>query len=303
MIVRPRPNTLDLLFALRGSVVPLVAPRVLLVTGIALMLALLDQRYPGIFPEFSAAPFTVLGLTLSIFLSFRNNACHARWWEGRQLWGRLITENRVFARLAIALLPEDDSRARLLRRVAGFAHLLAMQLRGRDGLERARPWLPAEEAAALATRRNRPDAVLRAQSAELAGLLRAGALTDILHTQLSAPLAEMTGIQAGCERIHNTPLPYAYSLLLHRSAWLFCLLMPFGFVGTLGFGTPVVVAILAYTLFGLDALGDELEDPFGDEANDLALDAMVRVIETDLLEALGETDLPAPLQPTRYLLR
>ncbi|SUE62770.1 bestrophin family protein [Roseomonas gilardii] len=284
MIVRPRPNTLDLLFALRGSVVPLVAPRVLLVTGIALMLALLDQRYPGIFPEFSAAPFTVLGLTLSIFLSFRNNACHARWWEGRQLWGRLITENRVFARLAVALLPEDDSRARLLRRVAGFAHLLALQLRGRDGLERARPWLPAEEAAALATRRNRPDAVLRAQSAELAGLLRAGALTDILHTQLSAPLAEMTGIQAGCERIHNTPLP-------------------FGFVGTLGFGTPVVVAILAYTLFGLDALGDELEDPFGDEANDLALDAMVRVIETDLLEALGETDLPAPLQPTRYLLR
>ena len=64
-----------------------------------------------------------------------------------------------------------------------------------------------------------------------------------------------------------------------------------------------MVAILAYTLFGLDALGDELEDPFGDEANDLALDAMVRVIETDLLEALGETDLPEPLRPTRYLLR
>ena len=213
MIVRPRPNTLDLLFALRGSVVPLVAPRVLLVTGIALMLALLDQRYPGIFPEFSAAPFTVLGLTLSIFLSFRNNACHARWWEGRQLWGRLITENRVFARLAVALLPEGDSRARLLRRVAGFAHLLAMQLRGRYGLDRARPWLPAEEAAALATRRNRPDAVLRAQSAELAGLLRAGDLTDILHTQLSAPLAEMTGIQAGCERILTTPEPV---IVLHN---------------------------------------------------------------------------------------
>ena len=67
MIVRPRPGTLDLLFALRGSVVPLVAPRVALVTGIALVLALLDRRYSGIFPEFSAAPFTVLGLTLSIF--------------------------------------------------------------------------------------------------------------------------------------------------------------------------------------------------------------------------------------------
>ncbi|WP_424137174.1 bestrophin family protein [Roseomonas chloroacetimidivorans] len=303
MIIRPRPGAFDLLFALRGSVVPIVAPRVLVIAALALALVILDRRYPGTFPEFTAAPFTVFGFALSIFLGFRNSACHARWWEGRQLWGRLITENRHFAREAAALLPDPAIRARLLRRTAAFAHLLATGLRELDGQDRARPWLPPEEAEALRGCRNRADAVLRWQSGDLAALLREGRISDILYTTLSAPLAGMTSVQAGCERIHNTPLPYAYSLLLHRTAWLFCLLMPFGFVGVLGLGTPVVAAILAYTLFGLDALGDELEDPFGTETNDLALDAMVRVIEIDLLEALGEAERPEPLRPARYVLR
>ncbi|MCR0983480.1 bestrophin family protein [Roseomonas populi] len=302
MIVRSRPGPLDLLFAMRGSIVPLVAPRVLIVAGLALVLAVLERLVPGRFPEMTAAPFTVLGLALSIFLGFRNSACHARWWEARQLWGQLITENRHFAREVVALVADPAACGRLARRSAAFAHLLAAALRDAEGLQRARPWLPAGEAERLGGLRNPGAAVLRAQSAELAALLRGGRITDILYQTLSEPLARMTAVQAGCERIHNTPLPYAYSLLLHRTAWIFCLLMPFGFVGTLGFGTPVVAAIFAYTLFGLDALGDELEDPFGLEANDLALDAMVRVIEIDLLEALGEP-APEPLQPVRYVLR
>ncbi|MBP0491604.1 bestrophin family protein [Pararoseomonas indoligenes] len=302
MIVRSRPGPLDLLVAMRGSIVPLVAPRVLVVAVLALVLAVIERLAPGRFPEMTAAPFTVLGLALSIFLGFRNSACHARWWEGRQLWGQLITENRHFAREVSALVADPLIRARLARRSAAFAHLLAAALRDRDGLESARPWLPPEEARALAGLRNPGSAVLRAQSAELAALLREGGITDILYQTLAEPLARMTSVQAACERIHNTPLPYAYSLLLHRTAWIFCLLMPFGFVGTLGVGTPVVAAIFAYTLFGLDALGDELEDPFGLEVNDLPVDAMVRIIEIDLLEALGEP-APEPLRPVNYVLR
>ena len=302
MIVRPRPGVLDLLFALRGSVVPIIAPRVLFVTGLALALSLLDKVWPGYFPEMTAAPFTVLGMALSIFLGFRNNACHARWWEGRQLWGRLVLENRNFAREVMALVPESPIRDRLIRRTAGFAHILAARLRGQDGLEKARPWLPEAEAMALAGSSNPPSAILRAQSEDLARLRRDGVIGEVLYTALNAPLAGMNFAAASCERINNTPLPFAYSLLMHRSAWLFCLLVPFGFVGTLGFGTPVVLAMLSYTMFGLDALGDELEDPFGTESNDLPLDAIVRAIEIDLLEALGVAERPEPLRPTNYLL-
>ncbi len=61
--------------------------------------------------------------------------------------------------------------------------------------------------------------------------------------------------------------------------------------------------MLAYAFFGLDALGDELEDPFGLTDNDLPLNAIARTIEIDLLEMLGEKELPEPLQPIHFLLQ
>ena len=57
------------------------------------------------------------------------------------------------------------------------------------------------------------------------------------------------------------------------------------------------------TFFGLDALGDEIEEPFGLEANDLPLDAICRSVEIQMREALGEKNLPPPLEPVDYCLR
>ena len=75
---------------------------------------------------------------------------------------------------------------------------------------------------------------------------------------------------------------------------MFCVLLPFGLASSLGWGTPVLSAVLAYAFFGLDQLGEEMEDPFGLEPNDLPLDALVRTIEIDQLDALGERPLPEP---------
>ncbi|MDO9194350.1 MAG: bestrophin family ion channel, partial [Undibacterium sp.] len=66
--------------------------------------------------------------------------------------------------------------------------------------------------------------------------------------------------------------------------------------------TPFVVAIVAYTFFGLDALGDEIEEPFGLESNDLPLDAICRAIEIDLRESLEDEHVPEPLQAVNFCL-
>jgi putative membrane protein len=63
-----------------------------------------------------------------------------------------------------------------------------------------------------------------------------------------------------------------------------------------------VTVILAYAFFGLDALGQELEEPFGVSANAVPLDALVRNIEIAVLDALGDQDLPPPLLPQDFLL-
>src|SRR5690606_29177487 len=118
---------------------------------------------------------------------------------------------------------------------------------------------------------------------------------------LDERLASIAALQAGCERISGTPLPFAYTLLLQRTAYIVCLLLPFGLVSTAGWATPLFTALIAYTYFGLDALSEELEDPFGTEANDLALDALCRVCEISVHEALGEP-APPPLPAKDYFL-
>jgi putative membrane protein len=154
----------------------------------------------------------------------------------------------------------------------------------------------------VADRRSRPDAILRALADDLGGLLRSGRLSDLRYQVLSARMQAMTDIQTACERLRSTPTPFTYTLLLHRTAWLFCLLLPFGMVATLGVATPILTAILAYAFFGLDALGEELEEPFGQSQNALPLDALTRLIEIAVGESLGEADLPMPMTSVAYVL-
>ncbi|MGE8213982.1 MAG: bestrophin family protein [Stenotrophomonas sp.] len=304
MIIRPRPTGWQLLYILRGSIVPAIAPKVLAIGVLAVLVAAFSRSWhPLEGSGLSVVPFTLLGLVLSIFLSFRNNACHDRWWEGRKLWGQLLIESRGFARAAGALLvAEPQLRERGTRLVIAFAHALAARLRGRDQAAACAAWLQPDQEALLA-RRNIADAVLDQLASELAVPLREGRLDPYLYAQFDARLQGMASVQAGCERIVGTPLPFAYTLLLHRCAWLFCVLLPFGLAGALGWATPVVSMLLAYAFFGLDQLGEEMEEPFGIEPNDLPLDAMVRTIEIDLLDALGQRPLPEPLQPQGYRLQ
>lgn len=303
MIIRPRPRGWQLLYMLRGSVLPAIAPKVLIIGVLAVAVSAFEHYWhPFGRDAATVVPFTLLGLVLSIFLSFRNNACHDRWWEGRKQWGQLLIEARGFARESAALLAaEPVLRERTSQLLVGFAHALAAHLRGRDEAAACAPWL-MDDQRGLLQRRNIPDALLTRIATELAQPLHEGRLQPYLYAQFEARLHGLSAVQASCERIGGTPLPFAYTLLLHRCAWLFCVLLPFGLAGALGWATPVVSMLLAYAFFGLDQLGEEMEEPFGLEANDLPLDAMVRTIEIDVLDALGRQPLPEPLQPQGYQL-
>jgi len=130
-----------------------------------------------------------------------------------------------------------------------------------------------------------------------------GALSDILYQSLDNHLNELSGILAGCERIANTPLPFAYSLIVHRTVYLFCILLPFALVTDLHFMTPFVSVFISYTFLSLDTLAEELEDPFGMEDNDLPLDALCNGIEIDLREMINDDHKPTKMRPDkRYLL-
>jgi putative membrane protein len=307
MIVRDRPSPLRLFLIVRGSVLPSIWKSLLGTTLLALAVTWTQGTLWGHKIAVGAIPFTLMGLPLAIFLGFRNNAAYDRYWEGRKQWGELVLRSRNLARQCLSLVQlggtaDNDAPARMIRRAIAYAHALRHRLRRSEPAPDLAPWLEAAEWERVRLLPNLPHALMLEMGADLALCLRERRIDPCLLPAIDASLSAMTGVAAACERIHGTPIPFSYSLLLHRTAYLYCVLLPFGLVDAIGDLTPLVTALVAYTFFGLDALGDEIEEPFGTADHDLPLDAICRTIEIDLRMALGDTALPPPLLPVDYRL-
>jgi putative membrane protein len=307
MIVRDRPNGLTLFLLMRGSIMPRISKVLLFNILLATVVTVTHGMLLHTKVTLTAIPFSLIGLPLAIFLGFRNTAAYDRYWEARKLWGELVLRCRNLSRQCLHLIDAPDAgqpdvRARLLLRAAAFCHALRTQLRGGHDTSEIEALLPTGEWAQMAASHNPANAIMMRMGADLAHCRRAGRVDPNMVVQIDNTLSAMTAAAASCERIKNTPVPFSYTLLLHRTAYVYCFLLPFGLVDTLGFMTPVVVAIVAYTFFGLDALGDEIEEPFGTLPNDLPLDALCRAIDIGILEAIGHSPLPEPLQPVEFCL-
>jgi putative membrane protein len=298
MIVRSQPNLRDVLFAVRGSILPHVWRRLLLIAGISVIAVLAARGHPGIFARISAIPFTLVGIALSVFLSFRNSACYDRWWEARKLWGSLIVTCRSIAR-QVGLLDEEEKRV-VAMGLCGFSAGLAARLRGTNEREAIKTWCGLD----IASHRPNPtNDALNETGRHFLTLAAQNKISWDLYAVLERQLTQLSIVQGGCERIAATPVPFSYSLLLNRTAVIFCLMLPFALAGSLDWWTLVPVLLVGYTFFGLDALGHQLENPFADEPNGLPLLAMTRTVEREMLSLLGCTDLPAPVEPVDGVLR
>src|SRR5262245_4887183 len=108
MIVQDRPSWIRLIFAVKGSGLNVTAPRIAVVTAFAVVVtvvdALLKDRFDLKAFQLTSTPFSLIGVALGIFLSFRNSAAYDRFWEGRKLWGSLVNVSRSFTRQTLTLV-------------------------------------------------------------------------------------------------------------------------------------------------------------------------------------------------------
>jgi len=311
MIVRDRPSGFRLFLMLRGSVLPRILPALTINILIATLVTISHGDLFELKITLTTIPFTLIGLPISIFLGFRNNTAYDRFWEARKLWGELLIRSRNLSRqcqsliaypiTAVASNGLTDIRVRMIYRAIAFSYALKNLLRDLPG-EDMPQWLTQEEVTLIQSSKNKPDFLINRMALDLQQSMNEKRIDPCLAANIDTTLSAITAAAAACERIKNTPIPFSYTLLLHRTAYIYCFLLPFGLVDSIGFMTPFVVAIVAYTFFGLDALGDEIEEPFGLDANDLPLDAICRAIEIDLLEAIQHAPLPAPMLPVGYRL-
>ena len=307
MIVRNKPNAFQLFFIIRGSVVLRVFPQIVFITLLGATVAISQFYYPSVFPTFTLAPLALLGVVLSLFLGFRNNASYDRWWEARKQWGQLIVHSRSLSRQVVSYIDAQAkggkrAQKRMIYLTIAFNHALRHQLRKSDPWHDIEKYLEVKDLVMLRQSHNIPDALLRLMGKKLGTCRDKNLLSEFLIQSLDEHITAMSEVQAACERIQSTPIPFAYMLLVQRTAYLYCFIFPFGIVASQGLVTPLFCAIVAYTFFGLDALSEELQTPFGLSANDLALNAMTRTTEINLLETLGERHFPEPIQPKNHRL-
>mgnify|MGYP000156205777 CR=1 FL=1 len=308
MIVREKPNSFQLFFVIHGSVVPKIFPKIVFFMLVGAAVTTAHYHYPALFERVTFAPLLLLGVALSLFLGFRNNACYDRWWEARKQWGQLLADSRSLSRQVISFIDERseggaDMQKRMVYLSIAFNHALRHELRQTDPWQDIEKYLAANDVEKLRQVQNLPDAIIRMMGRELGHCRHKSLLSDFLVQSLDDHINSMVKVQAACERIKNTPLPFAYSLLVRRTAYLYCFILPFGIVVALGSITPLFCGIIAYAFFGFDALSEQLEKPFSLSANGLALNAMSRMLEINLLDSLGETDLPEPIKAINHCLQ
>ena len=290
-----------MLFVWRGSILMRIVPQLLVVASLSMLVVVFHGELLNRKITLTTVPFSLVGVALAIFLGFRNSASYDRYWEARKLWGRLLVEGRNVAR-QLSTFSHADARPLVLG-VAAFVHAVRHQLRQTDPRGDLQRLLPADVAEDALSRRSPPQRILLWLAAELRAQRLRGDIDPILAVELDRALGGLNDAHGGCERIAFTPLPFTYSVILHRTVYMYCLLLPFGLLDAIGVMTPVMVTFVAYTFFAIEALSDEIEEPFGTMPNDLALEALSVGIESSLREMLGDRDLPPVPRPVDHLLR
>ncbi|MGK9174057.1 ibestrophin [Yokenella regensburgei] len=304
MIVRPPQSWFVRLFNWHGSVLSMIIFRLGLNLFMAIVAIIAWPYYENLNIHLTVAPFSLLGIAIAIFLGFRNNASYSRYTEARMIWGTVSITSRSLMRQVMSALPADrEVQMTVSRHLTAFNWQLNHQLRETDATSDLQRLLPAERAAEVKGSTSPANRILLLLATSLANLRREDKISDFVWQNMDENLNELSRCLGGCERIANTPVPFAYSLILQRTVYLFCTLLPLALVSDLHLMTPFVSVFISYAFLSWDSIAEEMEHPFGTHPNNLALNAICTSIERNLMDMTGQSPLPPlPVPDERFNL-
>lgn len=294
MMTREKLLWLRLAFQLRGSVIPSISRRVI---GTGLFGVLISLAYALKLPVSQPSLGGVVpSIVLGLLLVFRTNTAYERFWEGRKCWGILVINVRNLSRQICTSVAESEPGDRekkiyALRLLVAFAVATKLHLRGEPVNAELGELLSSNQYFKLKTMNNPPLEIAFWIGDYLQQQAKRKALDPYLLPHLQQLLNNMIEGFTGCERILKTPMPLAYAIHLKQLLLLYCLLVPFQLVKDLGFWTGPIVALISFTLFGIEAIGIEIENPFGYDANDLPLDAICGTMKRNIEDLISLTPM------------
>ncbi|WP_425391710.1 bestrophin family protein [Ekhidna sp.] len=177
-----------------------------------------------------------------------------------------------------------------------------------------KPYLSKEDFDDIMTKDNKQTALLYQQSHHLRKLKESGLIWEFSFLELEGVLKDLFDLQGKSERIKNFPYPRQFATLNHWFMWILLLFLPVALVpqfmdigesltNTYPFISNLFIwlTIPIYTAVGwvfhtMERIGRTGDNPFEGTSNDVPISTIVRGIEIDLRQNLGENKEDIPEQ-------
>ncbi len=224
----------------------------------------------------------MLGFVISLLLVFRTNTAYDRWWEGRKHWGALVNNSRNLAIKLSVILKEEQDKSFFKRIIPAYASVLQKHLSDEDTAKMLFDGIDLE----IDHHKHRPNQVAKMLFRKIHELHLNGTISGDQLIIINNEIQSFTDICGACERIKNTPIPYSYSSFIKKFIFFYIMTLPFGYVFNLGYYVIPVVVFIFYVLASLELIAEEIEDPFGNDANDLPTEKLASNIKKHVEEIL-----------------
>lgn len=277
-------------FRWHSSVIPAILPRVVLCVLFGTLVAGLYAL--GLPVSLPVENGIIPSLVLSLLLVFRTNTAYERFWEGRKQWGILVNTVRNLSRQIWVAIEERNledraTKIKMLRLLVAFAVATKLHLRAEPANDELKELMPKEWHEKLRMMNNPPlevafwigDYLQQQYDRDRANIYQLSEMFKLLD--------RMVDVLGACERILKTPIPLAYSIHLKQLLFIYCLSLPFQLVGEFNWATGFLVGLIGFTLFGIEEIGIEIENPFGYDPNDLPLDAICRTMQMNIEDLIS----------------
>jgi putative membrane protein len=248
----------------------------------------------------------LLGTAIAFFIGFNNTRAYERWWEARIIWGALVNDSRSWTRGLLEYtrpsledgLDEEtlkEIRERMIYRHIGFMYALKASLRKDADLEHEK-YMPKEEWEVVSQRSNVPDAILHFQSKDLEYLSQHNSIEGFRFQFFNLLIQNFTDGMGKSERIHNTVFPASYIYFTTIFIWVYVGLVTMSISHEIGPVSILFSWVIGIVFYITHTNGLHLLNPFRGKPEGIPLDSITRTIEINLLEALGQENIPAPVQ-------
>ena len=249
----------------------------LLAALIIMLLHLLSKDHQDLLSDYTkelTAIYSLIGFVMSLLLLFRTNGAYDRWWEGRKLWGAIVNDCRSgFLKITTRISNEEDKKE--------FARLFSLYIYNAKNNLRVNKNNLVFQKYEDPSKDNSPVQVMKLIHIKLRELEKQGELSQGDLIQIDVNLNGLIASLGGCQRIKNTPIPFSYSIFIKKFIFIYVITLPIVFFH-FDYWAVLITAFVFYALVSMEVLAEEIEDPFGTDANDLPLDQICQTIKQDL---------------------